>query len=84
LALGADLIGINNRSLRTFEVDLATTAQLAPLAARSALVVAESGVATPNDVADVCVAGARAILVGESLMRQADVTAATKRLLSLS
>ena len=84
LALGADLIGINNRSLRTFEVDLSTTARLAPLAMKSALVVAESGVATPNDVADVCMAGARAILVGESLMRQADVTAATKRLLSLS
>ena len=84
LTLGADLIGINNRSLRTFEVDLATTAQLAPLAVKSALVVAESGIATPNDVADVCIAGARAILVGESLMRQADVTAATRRLLSLS
>ena len=84
VALGADLIGINNRSLRTFEVDLAITARLAPLAMRSALVVAESGVATTNDVADVCMAGARAILVGESLMRQADVTAATRRLLSLS
>ncbi|CAN5160724.1 indole-3-glycerol phosphate synthase TrpC [soil metagenome] len=82
--LGGDLIGINNRSLRTFEVDLGTTAALASLAPKSALLVAESGIFTPDDVADVCVAGARAILVGEALMRKTNVEAATKALLSLS
>ena len=75
--LGADLVGINNRSLRTFEVDLATTERLAPLAPPDALLVAESGIFIPDDVERVQAAGARAILVGESLMRQADVEAAT-------
>jgi indole-3-glycerol phosphate synthase len=82
--LGADLVGVNNRSLRTFDVDLQTTARLAPLAPPNALLVAESGLFTPADVAEVSTAGARAILVGESLMRQADVTAATEALLALS
>ncbi|MEH6664569.1 MAG: indole-3-glycerol phosphate synthase TrpC [Brevundimonas sp.] len=83
-ALGADLAGVNNRSLRTFEVDLATTGRLARLAPPDALLVAESGIFTSADVAGVADAGARAILVGESLMRQDDVTAATKALLSVS
>lgn len=82
LALGGDLVGINNRSLRTFEVDLATTARLAALAPPTALLVAESGIFTPDDVARVTAAGARAILVGESLMRQPDVEAATRALLT--
>ena len=82
VALGGDLIGINNRSLRTFEVDMDTTARLAPMSPRSALLVAESGVFTPADVAHVTRDGARAILVGESLMRQADVEAATRALLA--
>ena len=80
--LGGDLIGINNRSLRTFEVDLATTERLTPLAPEGALLVAESGIFTPADVARVQTAGARAILVGESLMRQDDVEAATHQLLT--
>ena len=79
--LGGDLVGINNRSLRTFEVDMGTTARLAALAPTGALLVAESGLFTPADVARVSDARARAILVGESLMRQADVAAATKALL---
>lgn len=79
--LGADLVGVNNRSLRTFEVDLANTETLAPLAPDGALFVAESGIFTLADVARVQAAGARAILVGESLMRQADVEAATRALL---
>ena len=79
--LGGDLVGINNRSLRTFEVDLAVTERLAPLAPPGALLVAESGLFTPGDVARVAVARARAVLVGESLMRQADVEAATRTLM---
>ncbi|WP_339929364.1 indole-3-glycerol phosphate synthase TrpC [uncultured Brevundimonas sp.] len=79
--LDGDLVGINNRSLRTFDVDLATTARLAALAPPQALLVAESGLFTPGDVARVTADGARAILVGESLMRQADVAAATRTLL---
>ncbi|MDB5421599.1 MAG: indole-3-glycerol phosphate synthase [Brevundimonas sp.] len=81
VALGGDLIGVNNRSLRTFEVDMDTTARLAPMSPAGALLVAESGVFTPVDVAHVTRDGARAILVGESLMRQADVEAATRALL---
>ena len=79
--LGGDLVGINNRSLRTFEVDLETTERLAMLSPVRALLVAESGIFTPEDVARVSAAHAQAILVGESLMRQTDVEAATRELL---
>jgi len=78
------LVGINNRSLRTFDVDLATTELLSMLSPVKALLVAESGIFTPDDVSRVADAHAQAILVGESLMRQDDVEAATKALLSLS
>ena len=78
------LVGINNRSLRTFEVDLAITETVALLAPPRALLVAESGIFTPEDVARVASAGSKAILVGESLMRQDDVEAATQELLSSS
>ena len=81
-ALGAALVGINNRDLRTFAVDLAATERLAPAAPRGALLVAESGIFTPADVARVSDAGARAVLVGESLMRQPDVAAAARTLLT--
>ncbi|MBX9707762.1 MAG: indole-3-glycerol phosphate synthase TrpC [Caulobacteraceae bacterium] len=80
-SLGGELIGVNNRSLRTFEVDLATTARMAHLAPPNALLVAESGIFTTADVAAVAEAGAGAILVGESLMRQSDVEEATRALL---
>lgn len=80
-ALGGDLIGVNNRSLRTFEVDLDVTRRLARHAPANALLVSESGIGTPDDVVEVCLSGARAILVGESLMRQPDVEAATRALL---
>ena len=80
--LGGDLVGINNRSLRTFEVDLAVTERLAILSPPGALLVAESGVFTPEDVRRVSDAHAQAVLVGESLMRQADVEAATRALMS--
>ncbi|MDQ8028322.1 MAG: indole-3-glycerol phosphate synthase TrpC [Brevundimonas sp.] len=79
--LGGDLVGINNRSLRTFEVDLATTELLSMLSPVKALLVAESGIFTPDDVQRVSDAHAQAILVGESLMRQDDVEAATRALL---
>jgi indole-3-glycerol phosphate synthase len=80
-ALGATLIGVNNRSLATFETDLGTTERLAGRVPSGALLVAESGVFTPADVARLRAAGAGAILVGESLMRQADVAAATQALI---
>ncbi|ODT62026.1 MAG: indole-3-glycerol phosphate synthase [Phenylobacterium sp. SCN 69-14] len=80
-ALGAKLVGVNNRNLRTFETDLATTERLAPLAPADALLVTESGIFTSLDVTRLERCGARAMLVGESLMRQADVTAATRALL---
>jgi len=79
--LQADLVGVNNRDLRTFTVDLAITERLAAAAPPGALLVTESGIATSVDVARLERSGARAMLVGESLMRQADVTAATRALL---
>ncbi|WP_270375814.1 indole-3-glycerol phosphate synthase TrpC [Marinicauda sp. Alg238-R41] len=79
--LGATLVGVNNRNLRTFETRLETFESLAPHAPTQALLVAESGIFTPDDVSRVASAGARALLVGESLMRQDDVTQATRQLL---
>ena len=81
LPLGDALLGVNNRNLKTLEVDLATFERLAPLA-RGRFLVAESGLKTAADVARVAKAGAGAILVGESLMAQADVAAATRALLA--
>jgi len=80
-ALKANLVGVNNRDLRTFTVDLANTERLARLAPEGALLVTESGVFTPEDAARLERSGAKAMLVGESLMRQPDVEAATRALL---
>ena len=79
--LKSRLIGINNRNLKTFETDLAATEQLAPLAPEGALLVGESGIASRADLERLATAGVRAFLVGESLMRQPDVEAATRALL---
>ena len=81
-ALGATLVGVNNRDLRTFVTDLAVTERLAPEAPEGALLVGESGLAAPGDLARLARAGARAFLIGESLMRRPDVAAATRGLLA--
>ncbi|HWE45584.1 MAG TPA: indole-3-glycerol phosphate synthase TrpC, partial [Caulobacteraceae bacterium] len=80
-ALEASLVGINNRDLRTFEVSLGTTERLAGQAPPNAVLVAESGIFSNADAARVSAAGATAMLVGESLMRQTDVESATRTLL---
>jgi indole-3-glycerol phosphate synthase len=79
--LGATLVGINNRDLRSFVVDLAVTERLADLKPAGALLVGESGIFTQVDAARIARAGCSAMLVGESLMREPDVTAATWALL---
>jgi len=83
LDLDARLIGINNRDLRTLQVDLATTERLAGRVPNDRLLVSESGLNTHDDLQRMAAAGARCFLVGESLMRQADVRAATADLLGL-
>ena len=80
-ALGATLVGVNNRDLRSFSIDLAITERLAALAPANALLVTESGIFTAADAARLERSGASAMLVGESLMRQADVAAAARALL---
>jgi indole-3-glycerol phosphate synthase len=82
LKLDAKMIGVNNRNLKTFVTDLDTTQRLSSLIPTDRLLVAESGINTAADVATLKAAGAKAFLVGESLMRQTNVAAATKALLA--
>lgn len=80
--LKSRLIGINNRNLKTFRTDLATTERLAPLAPEGAVLVGESGIEWHADCERLARAGVRSFLVGESLMRQDDVETATRALLA--
>jgi indole-3-glycerol phosphate synthase len=82
LGLETSLFGINNRNLKTLTTDLATTDQLAPLVPPDRFLIAESGIRTHADLRRLAAAGAQCFLVGESLMRQPDVTAATRALLT--
>jgi len=82
LKLKSRLIGVNNRNLKTLTVDIATTEALAPLVPAERMLICESGLYSPADLSRMAQAGARCFLIGESLMRQRDVAAATTALLA--
>jgi indole-3-glycerol phosphate synthase len=82
LRLKSRLIGVNNRNLKTMVTDIATTERLAARLPQDRVLVAESGLKSPADLARLARAGARRFLIGESLMREADVAAATRALLA--
>ena len=82
LDIEGDLIGINNRNLKTLDVDLATTEELAPRVPSDRVLVCESGLFTPDDLVRMSQVGARCFLIGESLMRQDDISAAVRDLLA--
>ena len=84
LKLKSRLIGVNNRNLKTMVTDIATTEQLAARLPKDRALVAESGLKTPADLARLAKVGARRFLIGESLMRQTDVAAATRAILAQS
>jgi indole-3-glycerol phosphate synthase len=80
LNAGARIIGVNNRDLRTFEVDITLSERLRPLVPPEIIFVSESGISTPGDVEKLRKAGANAVLIGESIMRSADKQAEIRRL----
>ena len=82
LALKSQLLGINNRSLKTFETTLNTTRELSRMVPSDRVLVSESGLNTPADLADMAQYGARTFLIGESLMRQKDLESATRTILA--
>ena len=82
LAAGASLIGVNNRDLRTFQVDLGRTLRMREKVPLDCVFVGESGIETRADAIRLQLAGVDAMLVGESLMRQADVASATRAILT--
>jgi indole-3-glycerol phosphate synthase len=81
LKIDSDLIGVNNRNLKTLAVDLATTEQLAPMVPKDRVLVAESGLGSPADLLRMAKVGASAFLIGESFMRKPDVEAAVRAML---
>jgi len=82
LEIDSDLVGINNRNLKTLTVDLATTEELAPRVPSDRVLVCESGLFTPDDLVRMSGVGARCFLIGESLMRQDDISGAVRDLLA--
>ena len=82
LSIDSDLIGVNNRNLKTLAVDLATTEALAPKVPKDRVLVAESGLGSPADLARMAKVGASAFLIGESFMRKPDVEAAVREILA--
>ena len=84
VAAGAECIGINNRNLKTFETKIETSLELRPLAPKGCTLISESGICTADDIRMLHEAGISAVLVGESLLRQADIGAAVRALMNLS
>ena len=82
VACGCDIIGINNRNLKTFDVDLNTTSKLAPLIPYEAVLVSESGMKDENDMKNVKEQGAEAVLIGETFMRSDNIKETMKQLRS--
>ncbi|MBN9489243.1 MAG: indole-3-glycerol phosphate synthase TrpC [Alphaproteobacteria bacterium] len=82
LGIDSDLVGVNNRNLKTLAVDLAVTEQLAPKVPKDRVLVAESGLGTPTDLARMAKVGASAFLIGESFMRKPDVEGAVREILA--
>jgi len=82
LKLKSSMIGINNRDLKTLETNISTTQNLARFVPKDKIIISESGLNTPKDLAGMALEGVRCFLIGESLMRQNNVTNAVKNLLA--